>query len=299
MNADEFLPIKKLAMLAMFSEEPLLSTLVLKGGNLLDLVYGVAPRSSIDLDFSMERDFAPGQMPVIRHAIQEALSNTFSASGYHVFDITFVEKPRRPPPDMPSFWGGYRIEFKVIPRSLAEKYKGQERELRVRALRCGTGGRLAFSIDISKFEYCKTRRAREIEGQTIYIYTPEMLVFEKLRAICQQMPEYAAAPRTATRTARARDFFDIVAILRNFRLTLPSAENLDLARHIFEAKAVPLRLIGLIPGQREYHRSDFLSVQGTVKPGVLLRDFDFYFDYVLEHCVGPLESLWKVDSPAA
>jgi hypothetical protein len=247
----------------------------------------------------MERDFAPGQLPAIRQAVQEALSNTFSASGYHVFDITLVERPQHPPPDLPPFWGGYRIEFKVIPQALAERFKGQERELRVRALQCGTGGRLAFSIDISKFEYCQTRRAREIEGQTIYIYTPEMLVFEKLRAICQQMPEYVAAPRTSTRTARARDFFDIVAILQNFRLPLTSAENLDLARHIFAAKAVPLLLIGSIPGQREYHRPDFISVQSTVKPGVLLRDYDFYFDYVLEQCVRPLEPLWKVDSPTA
>ena len=49
--------IKRLAIIAMFSDDVLMDTLVLKGGNALDIVYKIASRSSIDLDFSMEQDF--------------------------------------------------------------------------------------------------------------------------------------------------------------------------------------------------------------------------------------------------
>ena len=51
--------------------------------------------------------------------------------------------------------------------------------------------------------------------------------------------------------------------------------------------------VGKIADFREYHRPDFVAVQATVKPGLPLRDFDFYFDYLIEKCRS-LESLWNV-----
>ena len=54
---------------------------------------------------------------------------------------------------------------------------------------------------------------------------------------------------------------------------------------------MPLELIGKIAGFREFHRPDFKSVLDTVKPGVALLDFDFYFDFVVEQTArssGPL-----------
>ena len=46
----------------------------------------------------------------------------------------------------------------------------------------------------------------ELDDYTIYVYSPTMIAIEKLRAICQQMPEYALQRRPS---ARARDFYDI------------------------------------------------------------------------------------------
>ena len=47
--------IKKLIIIAMFSDDDLLETLVLKGGNAVDLIHGVAMRGSIDLDSRWSR----------------------------------------------------------------------------------------------------------------------------------------------------------------------------------------------------------------------------------------------------
>jgi hypothetical protein len=293
-KADELSHIKRLALLAMFSGEPLLSDLVLKGGNVIDLVYDIASRSSADLDFSIERDFPHDNLEAVRQAVERALESTFSAEGYHITDVRLQELPPEVSPDLRHFWGGYRIEFKVLQESVYQTFHGQPQELSRRALECGPHGRSTFSIDISKSEFCRGRIARELGGQTIYVYTPGMLVMEKLRAICQQMPEYLAIVHKTTSTARARDFFDIVAIMKHIRLDVTSAESLELARNIFKAKAVPLFLIGRIPEYRDFHRLDFPSVQSTVKPGATLKDFDYYFDFVVANCVAPLKTLWEV-----
>lgn len=47
-----------MAITALFSNDDLLDRIVLKGGNAMSLVHGLTERSSLDLDFSMEEDFA-------------------------------------------------------------------------------------------------------------------------------------------------------------------------------------------------------------------------------------------------
>ena len=54
MNLDK---IKKLTLRALMSDETLMHSLVLKGGNALHLVYEITNRGSIDIDFSVEREF--------------------------------------------------------------------------------------------------------------------------------------------------------------------------------------------------------------------------------------------------
>ena len=49
--------IKKLAVIAMFSDDELMGRLVLKGGNAIDLIYRLSSRASVDVDFSIENDF--------------------------------------------------------------------------------------------------------------------------------------------------------------------------------------------------------------------------------------------------
>ena len=49
--------IKRLTISALVADDILMGILVLKGGNALDLVYDITNRGSIDIDFSMEKDF--------------------------------------------------------------------------------------------------------------------------------------------------------------------------------------------------------------------------------------------------
>ena len=298
MDSANLRQIKKIAMLALFSDDYLMDRLVLKGGNLLDLVYQISSRASIDLDFSLQTDFPTAELPLVEQRILAALTSEFSRDGYTVFDVVFCARPRFVKTPFNPFWGGYRIEFKVARTQDYDAYKGNRRRLVAAAAGLGEGMKKSLRIDISKFERCERKQPREVDGQTIFVYSPEMMVFEKLRAICQQMPEYAKVYGKSC-TARARDFFDICTILDNFRIDLLAPDNVALVRDIFAAKKVPMRLVGDIPLHREYHRPDFEAVQSTAKPGTALRDFDFYFDKVIHRCVKPLEPLWIAQPPAS
>lgn len=96
-------------------------------------------------------------------------------------------------------------------------------------------------------------------------------------------------------SARARDFFDIQLIVAATGTNLGSAENVDLARHIFAAKEVPRRLLQSIAEQREFHRPDWDSVRMSTSQEQL-KDFDFYFDFVLDQVL-LLHTLWEEHPP--
>jgi hypothetical protein len=143
-------------------------------------------------------------------------------------------------------------------------------------------------VEISKHEYCESKAETSLEGYTIYVYTTPMIAIEKLRAICQQMPEYTLVPPNAKR-ARARDFYDIHAIFSATGLDWSTPDNLALVEHIFTAKDVPLALIQRIPNYRDFHRSDWAAVVDSVEE--TLESYDFYFDAVVQ-AAERLHPLW-------
>ena len=53
---------------------------------------------------------------------------------------------------------------------------------------------------------------------------------------------------------------------------------------MFAAKRVPLELLTALDEWREFHRQGWDALKDTVDPRVRLRDYDFYFEYVLNVC---------------
>jgi hypothetical protein len=168
---------------------------------------------------------------------------------------------------------------------LAEKElfeKNNINSMRRRAKVVGPRQKKIFQIDISKFECCEEKEKTELDGYTIYVYTPRLIVFEKVRAICQQMPEYSKIIKANTFSARAYDFYDIYIVMENFPLDLNIDENKQLLRKVFDSKKVPIEWLKRIHLYKEYHREGYLSLKDTLKSGTDLKSFDFYFDYVVE-----------------
>jgi len=292
MDVERINSIKRLVIKAIFSDDEFLDLLVLKGGNAVDLIYDVALRGSIDLDFSLERDFPEMILEPMRVRFSVLLNRMLNASGFDAIDVTFEPRPPEVSAELEKFWGGYLLEFKVVDREKVRRAHHKYRDIRNAAEIVGPGQLRTFSVEFSRFEYCRDKQEHEIDGYTIYVYSPEMLVCEKIRAICQQMPEYSPIVRRIRQiSARAKDFFDIHTLVERFHIELSAPSNFELIRAIFDAKRVPLSLIGRIAENREFHRLGFASVQDTVKPGVHLQSYDYYFDFLIE-LVRALQPLW-------
>lgn len=282
----EFADIRGLVIVALFSEDRLLDQLVLKGGNAISLIYGYGSRGSLDIDCSIDGDF--DQPEEISALLREALRKGFGEVGHEIFDFSFEKRPAIIRQGSNTRWGGYAAEFKIIDRSQVERLGTDLERMRRSAIEIGPSQRRTFRIDFSKYEYCATKQLHELNDYAIYVYTPEMLSLEKLRAICQQMDEYAAQ---RNRSPRARDFYDIYVVIDGAKVEWSEERNLALAQNIFAAKDVPLRLIELIPKYRDFHEQDWPAVENSVSEKLL--KFEFYFDFVVEQSK-KLESLWII-----
>ena len=110
--------IKKLVILAIFSDDSLMDRLVLKGGNLLDVVYELSARASVDVDLSMEDEFE--DVDDLSRRVLRALESTFSRACYTVFDFSLKPVPLKMSDGHQGFsGGGYQVQFKIIEQ---EKY---------------------------------------------------------------------------------------------------------------------------------------------------------------------------------
>jgi predicted nucleotidyltransferase component of viral defense system len=285
MNVELVNKIKRITIIALASDDELMETIVLKGGNAIDLVYrkssGTLSRASFDLDFSVENEFFQDEQ-AISQRIQKTLEKTFLEYDYVVIDYKFQNRPKKANEVVADFWGGYLVTFKVLERAQYEQVKGNVDDERRRAIPLKKDSSPTFEIEFSKFEYVEKKEEARVDGYTIYVYTAEMIVFEKLRAICQQLPDYKTIIASHTPRARARDFYDIHLIMTEHGIHPNTDENKELMAHIFEAKRVPLSFIQQIRHHKYIHSDDWNDVKDTVSSVEQLEDFDFYFNYVLE-----------------
>ena len=108
-----------------------------------------------------------------------------------------------------------------------------------------------------------------------------MLIFEKLRAISQQMEEYRKIVFSSV-SPRSRDFVDIYFVNQKYEIDFDKKENKNLLVNIFQIKQVPLKFLDKIKDKKEFYERDFDSVKDTVKAGIDLKGFDFYFEEVIK-----------------
>ncbi|WP_162428185.1 nucleotidyl transferase AbiEii/AbiGii toxin family protein [Pontibacter pudoricolor] len=277
--------IKRLAIVALASDDDLIETIVLKGGNAIDIAYHHSTqsvsRTSFDLDFSIEDGDFKDDLESVKQRIHKTLVQTFSENGYVVIDYNFIHKPKTVKEPVADFWGGYLVTFKVVEQQVFEKANNFDLQRRL-AVPLKPDRSTKFELEFSKFEYVADKTAIDVDGYTIYVYTPEMIVFEKVRAICQQLPQYAEVIKSHTPRARARDFYDIYLIMESCGVVVDAKDNIQLLQHIFDAKRVPVEFIQEIRNNKTIHFQNWDSVKDTVSQTEALREFDFYFNYVVE-----------------
>jgi predicted nucleotidyltransferase component of viral defense system len=277
--------VRRRILIALFSDDELMDILVLKGGNALALVHKMGLRVSVDMDFSMEAPFADLENARVR--IFATLRREFGSIGYVLFDENLEIKPSQRREGQPEWWGGYIVEFKLAERGLYAEFHTDIDALRRRAEVVGPQQMRKYTIDISHHEFCEGKVKREVDDYAVYAYSLEMIAAEKLRAICQQMPEYTVL---RTKRPRARDFYDIRQIITEHGIDLTTDGNWSMLVAIFEAKQVPLNLLGELNKYRDYHAQDWPSVEASISGAH--DDFDSYFDFVVR-LASSLEALRK------
>ena len=291
-DVNEFLKIKKLALISLVSDDILMDKLVLKGGTCLELAYKIHSRSSKDIDFSIDNEFSSIEIKQIMSNLPKIFNKNFSEVGYYAFDFRIKNKPVHMPIDLKMT--GYNLSFKLVSKDVHGKFKDNIDKLRNRALALGSSDKKDFVIDISKFEYIQNKETKEIDGHKIYVYPPVMIICEKLRAICQKMKEYRNNPGDAD-LPRARDFWDIFLVQENLlKVDFKLQENRSILKQVFDAKDVDMNLLLKLEEKRHIHEDDFRNVQLTDAANKKYpTHFDFYFEYVLD-LIKDLEEFWVV-----
>jgi len=100
-----------------------------------------------------------------------------------------------------------------------------------------------------------------------------LLVVEKIRAICQQHPDYAYR----LSKNRARDFYDIYELTSHMDDDFPRRCS-DLIENVFKAKGVSLQFLGAFWNDDfiDEQRRGFDQVKDTVSGA--LQEFDVYVE---------------------
>ena len=279
MDFDKLRFIRKLVLIAIFSDDDLMDRFVVKGGSAIDLIYKLDSRASVDIDLSMEDDFSEAELTVVKQKLDVAIRQTFEEHDYTIFDFNITEKPRNLSPDLSGFWGGYQVEFKIQTLDNKSIISTNIEMARKTSQIIGLNNSKKFTIDISKFEYCKEKESVEIDGYTMYAYTPKMIVIEKLRAICQQMAEYPIN-QGKTKKSRPRDFYDITVIVNHYGMTFDE-DDFELIQAVFGLKKVDLGLLSLIPNYKNFFSQDLESLRETLIASRLAQfNFDDCYNFV-------------------
>lgn len=225
-------------LVAIFNEDIFRETLYLKGGQAMRFAEENASRFSSDVDFSIESSLDdPNYFFKI---LNETIYAHFDSIDLHVFDFKFKRKPEVSKEGYPDFWTGWEVHFKIIEK--VKKILPLDK-MRREAIRPEGANSTQIELEISQYEYCKSIQKVKVRGSEIKSYSRSLLILEKLRALCQQHPDYKYR---GTRF-RARDFYDISGLIYKYTKSGERKELIsECKKHldgVFMAKEVPISIL--------------------------------------------------------
>ena len=278
---------KRTVITAMASDDVLLEKLVLKGGNAIVYGHKKDNRGSKDIDYSIEDEFGEEQQE-IEGRIKSALESSFEEIGYIVHGYKVRERPKNLKEELVDFWGGYKVDFKLMKQEL---YNPEDTHSEIqRKTEVFETEKQIFTIEISKHEYCHdVKEEVEIDSYTVYVYPLKLIIAEKLRALCQQMKKYKEVIKSSSFSPRPRDFYDIYILMEDdsTNIQVTSTEFRELLDKVFQAKKVPIEWIKDIKNEFEFHNQGEKSLMDTIVGEKY--EFAYYFEYVVKEVINKIE----------
>lgn len=270
----------EICLTAIYKNDLLNANLYLKGGQYLRVKENLKNRFSVDTDFSYDGKIEDSE--VYFETLKSCLTQEFYSNGFYLFAFKFSRRPKMLAEDTPDFWIGWAVEFKFIEN---EKRNLKDDQLNREAIIAEGTSSPKVLIDISQSEYCGSSDIVKLQSVEVKTYSRELVILEKLRALCQQHPDYPYKDGNP----RGRDYFDIEQLWSK----AISEPNLDedafkagLLKHIkevFAAKNVDLGLLKKIQEEKfvESQKLNWPSVEQTVAKEVL-KPFSYYIENIKE-----------------
>lgn len=261
------------SLVAIYSKDLFSDKLYLKGGQALRIKENLTNRFSADMDFSVETNITSDD--AFFELMNSTLVSAFYENGYFLFDFKPVRRPRHKREGAPDFWSGWGVEFKLIENAK----RNMEKNIMSREALIPKGSNSPkITIDISEYEYCGSVEKVKLQSADIDVYSRTLILVEKIRAICQQHPDY---PHKHPEQ-RSRDYYDIERLWNKVLGEKNPEEFLaDCAKHlpnVFGAKEVDLALLDKIFDQEfvDNQRSSWTAIEATVSGK--LENFNYYND---------------------
>ncbi|WP_271402501.1 nucleotidyl transferase AbiEii/AbiGii toxin family protein, partial [Salinicoccus roseus] len=142
---------------------------------------------------------------------------------------------------------------------------------------------IAYSF-LLKLYYKLNFATEPIDGTTVYLYSPLMIIYEKIRASCQQLEDY----KLSSSKTRARDLYDIYSTLTDIsnvelREAVINPDNFEILRRMFGLKEVPIELIPKVRNIKGRLQMDYeQSVRPQIPANIERPDFEYLFAYNME-----------------
>jgi len=264
----------------LYSNDYFKDEIYLKGGQAVRLVENIDYRFSADMDFSMSGKI--NQPDEFFKFTNEALVGHFEGHDLHLFDCKWVKKPKVRKNGLPDFWSGWQLEFKLIEKSkklLPPAEKTRE------ALIPKNTNTSKITLEISEYEYCGSVQKVNLKGSEVKAYSRVLIILEKVRAICQQHPDY----KYSGNKQRTRDYYDIANLieksLKEDKENVANfyAESKKHLEKVFLAKEVPLNILDKIFTEDflEIQKKGWATVEATT-PSHNRQSFEYYAEVLKE-----------------
>lgn len=264
--------IIELELVGIFSDAYLSKHVFLKGGAALMFLEKIDARKSTDVDLSTPESISDHEKTFFQ-SVEKVMQRVFKGHDYDVIDFKHYRRPKEGR-NRPEWWSGWNCEFKLC----AHEHRKLSLESRRRRALIPEGTNSSkIEIQISEHEYCGHVHSRMIQGVKVNGYTRALLVVEKLRAICQQHPDY----KFKVRRNRVRDVIDIYHLTTDHQSDRFLKECKSELPKTFKAKEVDPAFLDALFNNKEFVdnlRAGFPQVADTLTGRAY--PFDTYLEYL-------------------
>ncbi|QPW46699.1 nucleotidyl transferase AbiEii/AbiGii toxin family protein [Bacillus thuringiensis] len=286
---------QNLSLCAILSSDIFADKIVLTGGSVLNLVYNVHNRVSVDLDLSLESPILPHEYVRLETELDHNFEEAFSKENYKVLNSRLEIRSL-------NLHNKFSSENLFDPKEILYKYAFQLMDLNEYKEICNHPGstkeqkevrcrdniialpnkKKFFEIDFKWEGPILEKQEYEINNYTLKVPSPYILLCKKMIGILAHSPNIGDTPEKFKR-ARAQDFFDIHSLIASQMIHLQDLlqpNNLKIFQTMLTEKNIETSSLKDLKKHREFHQNNFADSVRNMSL-FLLGNFKYYFDFII------------------